>query len=375
MERMFHPAAQKKIDMYLIHRYTLHSFYRLFGLAMATFVGLYLLVEFFERIDDFIEYRAPAALSIAYFLNKIPLIITQVAPLACLMAVFMTLGGLNRSGELTAMHAGGISLTRICAPLLRFSFILSLLILTANEFIVPASVKQARHILSTEVRGGPAVIYKRDKIWLRHHRSILNIRLADPETQTLEGITQLSLDNDFRIRERLDAERATFTGASWRCSNVIARIFDPVSGNILSEERIPEKSVALPVAPEDFKVPGSKRNEDLSISQLRNLAEKLHKEGYNPTRFKVDMHARIAAPFACLIMAFLGIPFAIRKGRGTSLALGIAISVGIGAAYFILHAALLAFGYSGAFPPPVAAWGANMLFLMFALWLFLHGEA
>lgn len=362
------------MTMTLLNRYVLLTFFRLLGLALAAFVGLYLLVEFFERIDDFMEYHASLSLCVAYFINKTPFIIIQVAPLACLMAVFMTLGGFTRTAELTAMHAGGVSLAKITSPLLRMGLYFSLFFLAANEFIVPITVKQARYILSTEVRGGPAVIYKQDKIWLRHKKNILNIRLAKPREQELEGITLLTFDNNFHIRQRIDADSAVFKDKQWQGHNVVTRTFNPATGNLLKEQSLNETLIPLPVTPEDFKVPGSKRNEDLSISELKRLAKKLRGEGYNPTRFEVDMHARIAAPFACLVMIFLGIPFAIRKGRGTSLALGIAVSVAIGAVYFILHAALLAFGYSGTFPPLIAAWGANILFLLFGAWMFLYSE-
>lgn len=368
------PLPEKTLIMHLLNRYVLHKFFRHLALALAAFVGLYLLVEFFERFDDFLEYHASFDLCVAYFLYKTPFIISQVAPMGCLMAVFMTLGGLTRTGELTAMHAGGISLAKVTGPLLRMGLIFSLLLLVANEFIIPASVKQAVYILSTEVRGGPAVIYKQDKIWLRHKKSILNIRLANPGEQTLAGIILLNFDDNFHIRQRIEAASAVFTDKQWLGQRVTTRTFDANSGNLLSEQSLAEMLIPLPVTPVDFKVPGSKRNEDLSISELKRLAKKLRNEGYNSARFNVDMHARIATPFACLVMVFLGIPFAIRKGRGTSLAFGIAISVAIGATYVILHAALLAFGYSGTFPPLVAAWGANVLFLLFGAWLFLYSE-
>jgi lipopolysaccharide export system permease protein len=70
-------------------------------------------------------------------------------------------------------------------------------------------------------------------------------------------------------------------------------------------------------------------------------------------------------------MAFLGIPFALQKGRGASLTAGIAISVLIGFSFYIVQAMLLAFGYSGVFPPLVAAWAANLLFFLLGLWLVL----
>jgi lipopolysaccharide export system permease protein len=369
-------AAPHKKDgiMTLVSRYVLGAFFRLFGLSLAAFVGLYLLVEFFERVDDFIEHQAALHLYLVYFASKLPLIISQVAPLACLMAVFMTLGGLTRTSELTAMHAGGISLTRIAAPLVGIALLLSLLLLAANEYVVPASVKKARHTLLSEVCGGPSVIFKRDKIWLRQKNKILNIRLAEPESQTLRGITIMGFDDAFRVLTRIDAATAVFRDGAWLLREATERTFEAKTGTLLSERHQAEKTVQLAITPEDFKVPGSKRNEDLAISELRHLAQKLKAEGYDPTRFQVDLQARIAAPFACAIMAFLGVPFAIRKGRGTSLAMGIAISIAIGAIYFILHAALLAFGYSGVFPPLVAAWAANLLFALFGGWLFLLAE-
>jgi lipopolysaccharide export system permease protein len=83
------------------------------------------------------------------------------------------------------------------------------------------------------------------------------------------------------------------------------------------------------------------------------------------------MHARLAIPFASVIMAFLGIPFALSKKRGASLATGITISVAIGMSYHIIQAMLLAFGYSAVIPPVIAAWAPNLLFGLFGIWLLL----
>jgi lipopolysaccharide export system permease protein len=109
----------------------------------------------------------------------------------------------------------------------------------------------------------------------------------------------------------------------------------------------------------------------MGIRELGQLARKVESEGYDATRYRVDLQAQTATPFACVVMAFLGIPFALSKGRGASLAAGIAISVGIGVTYFILQAALQAFGYSGVLPPVVAAWSANLLFTLLGAWLLL----
>ncbi len=359
--------------MTLISRYILSTFGRIFGLALAAFIGLYLLVDFFERVDTFIEYSAAAHLYLIYFALKIPFIAVQVVPLACLLAVFMTLGGFSRSNELTAMHSAGISLLRVTLPLLATGLLISLLTLLTYEYLVPICVKRANLIYSGKVRGRPVAVFKRNRIWLRDGRKIVNIRLAEAEKGQLQGVTLFDFDQHFQLTDRSDIPQASYINGQWSAESLIERRFD--NGNLTASHTANDQAIDLSLTPEDFRVSGSKRNEDLGYRDLRALAAKLKAEGYDPTRFQVDMHARLATPFASLIMAFLGIPFALRKGRDSGLALGIAMSVMIGVVYFILQAMLLAFGYSSALPPVLAAWAANLLFFLFGCWLFLGSDS
>ena len=358
--------------MTLISRYILSTFGRIFGLALAAFIGLYLLVDFFERVDTFIEYSAAAHLYLIYFALKIPFIAVQVVPLACLLAVFMTLGGFSRSNELTAMHSAGISLLRVTLPLLATGLLISLLTLLTYEYLVPICVKRANLIYSDKVRGRPVAVFKRNRIWLRDGRKIVNIRLAEAEKGQLQGVTLFDFDQHFQLTDRSDIPQASYINGQWSAESLIERRFD--NGNLTASHTANDQTIDLSLTPEDFRVSG-KRNEDLGYRELRALAAKLKAEGYDPTRFQVDMHARLATPFASLIMAFLGIPFALRKGRDSGLALGIAMSVMIGVVYFILQAMLLAFGYSSALPPVLAAWAANLLFFLFGCWLFLGSDS
>jgi lipopolysaccharide export system permease protein len=357
----------------LISRYILSTFGRFFGLALAAFIGLYLLVDFFERVDNFIEYGAAAHLYLSYFALKIPLISIQVVPLACLLAVFMTLGGFSRSNELTAMHSAGISLLRVTLPLLATALLISLLTLLTYEYLVPICVKRANLIYTNKVQGRPVAAFKRNRIWLRDGSKIVNIRLAEAEKGQLQGVTLFDFDQHFKLTDRSDIPQASYVNGQWRAESLIERRFG--NGNLIASHTAIDRAVDLNLTPEDFRVSGSKRNEDLGYRELRSLAAKLKAEGYDPTRFQVDMHARLATPFASLIMAFLGIPFALRKGRESGLALGVAMSVMIGVVYFILQAMLLAFGYSAALPPILAAWAANALFFLFGCWLFLGSDS
>lgn len=359
--------------MKLVTRYVLAHFRRVFLLSLAAFVGLYLLIDFFEKVDNFIQYQAPLPLYLLYFGNSVPGVVVQVIPVAMLLAVFLTIGGLSRTNELTALRSGGLSLARITLPLLALAFLVSLTVLAAGEYLVPLTTKKMNHLLRVEVKGRPEVVYKLDKIWFREGNAIINVRHFRPEQNALEGISVFHFDDEFRLRSRLDAPQAVSVDGLWQFEDLTAWRFDPPGGAIAGRTRAEQETVDLARTAEDFKVARPK-TEEMSFRQLRAFVRKLKREGYDATRYRVDMYARLANPFASLIMAFLGIPFALQRGRNNSLAMGIGLSVAIGIAYHLVHAMLMAFGYSAALPPLVAAWAGNVLFFLLGLWLLLAGR-
>jgi lipopolysaccharide export system permease protein len=354
----------------LLNRYILTAFARIFGLALAAFAGIYLLVDFFERVDNFIEHKAQLSQYILYFTNKIPMIVVQVAPMAVLMGVFMCLGGLSRNSELTAMRASGISLWRITIPLLATALLLTGTLQVANEFVVPLSAQKVNYILNTQVKGKPQLSLKLDRLWFREGNAIVNVRQALPEKNVLQGVTIYKIGEDFRLQSRTDTPKATYVKGEWLFENTTVRQFPADAALVAAVEHFGRKPVELAKTPDDFRI-AERKTEELGVRDLHKMATKLAEEGYDATRYRVDMHARLATPFASVIMAFLGIPFALQKKRGASLATGITISVAIGISYHIIQAMLLAFGYSAVIPPVVAAWAPNLLFGLFGIWLLL----
>lgn len=359
--------------MILVNRYLLSHFLRILALTLSSFVGIYLLIDFFEKISDFLDHQATAAHYLSFFLNSIPVIITQVLPLAILMTMVLTLGSLGRTNELTAMRACGLSLWRIINSLMILSLFVSILQLIVNEQLVPINARNLNQLIDVELEGKTEQSLKQGKIWYRDKNRIVHIVLADPGQKKLQGVTVFELGSNSRLLKRLTAQSATYSEAGWIASSLRTQQFDPQTGDLVQSERGVEQPIELGRLPDDFESGVSKSNE-MNFQQLRQLVKKLKAEGFDVTRQLVDMHSRLATPFTCLIMAFLGVPFALQKGRGSSIAVGIGLSLGIGVVYFILQSLVLAFGYSGALPPIVAAWAVNLIFLMVGVWLLLNSQ-
>ena len=140
--------------MKLLDRYLLQIFSKNLVLILATFTAVYLLVEFFESMDSFIETQQPLSITLIYFLAKIPFIIEQLMPISLLLAGVITLGILNHHTELIALKAAGIHTTRIVRPLILGGLLFTGLSLAMSQWLLPVTVSITNKIWYEEVKKG-----------------------------------------------------------------------------------------------------------------------------------------------------------------------------------------------------------------------------
>jgi lipopolysaccharide export system permease protein len=90
--------------------------------------------------------------------------------------------------------------------------------------------------------------------------------------------------------------------------------------------------------------------------------QRLHPDGTNK-RSKLDtmLHGRLAAPWTCLVVVLIALPFGAASGRRNVFA-GVASSIVICFVYFVLSHIALALGSYGYVPSWIAAWSPNALF-------------
>ncbi len=356
--------------MSIVSGLVLACFSRIFSLCCSAFIGIYLLVDFFEKVDRFIEYGAGANEYLTYLGHSIPFIFVQILPLAMLTGMVLTLGELSRTNEITALRACGVSLLRITRPLLGMIVLLCSLQLLVHEYLVPWNVRSLNELVEVKLRGREQSRLTHSEVWYRSDHQIINIDLVQTREQKLLGVTIFDIDDRMAIVRRIDANEAILQGQQWLAPALVERSFDPQSGTLLQTRHRVKYPLTIDRLIDDF-AREEDLNAELGVRQLAQLASRLEQEGYDATRQRVELQARLAAPFTGLVMGLLGIPFALQRGRQSNLALGVGLSLAVGAAYFIIQSAVIAFGYAGALPPLVAAWTANLIFTLLAIWLFL----
>ena len=358
--------------MNVIPRYVLSEFLRLFAMCMLGFLLVYILVDLFDRLDGFLKYHAGVGAVLRYLLFKVPLIVTQLVPVATLAAVLFTLGTMARHSELTALRACGMSTVQLATPLFATAIALSLAILAWNEAVVPYCTERARYIEIVEIRNKPLkALLSEDGIWFHGQSGIYNIEHFDARTGTLVGLTVYDFTPGFVLKRLIEVSTAQWRDDHWAINTAVERSFD-ANGSVLTRTLTPGELV-LPERPQDFQIM-EKDPEELNFRRLRHHVRELSRKGIDTTESRVDLHLKLALPMVPLVMVLVGVPLAARNPRRRSLATSIGIGLVVGFSYWVLLALTISLGHGGAIPPAIAAWTANGVFALLGTFLFLGPE-
>ena len=129
--------------MPVLDGYILRSFLIPFGILLFAFTLLFIIMDMYNEIGDFLDHKAPLSVSVHFFALKIPGNIRFILPITVLLACMYALANLGRNRELTAIRASGISLMRSGMPIFAVGFCVMLVNFYFNEKLVPETTRQA----------------------------------------------------------------------------------------------------------------------------------------------------------------------------------------------------------------------------------------
>ncbi len=358
--------------MRILDRYIIRQFLQALGLGILAFLLIYIVVDFFEQIGDYIDKETPAWTIARLYLFKLPYISMLILPIAMLLASLFSLGRLSRDLELTAMFAAGQRLPRILMPI----FILGALISVGSYFFSDQVVTRSNIALeeleahevdrrpqtSQDVRryvhkmGDDGTIYWAESYYVGQQR--------------FENIILLRYDGS-RLRDYIVARHAIWAGSHWRLVEGARHSLPTGPGKIRTESGSFEfDNLELPEIdepPESFSKE-EKNPEAMDYQELRQYILTQSNAGEDIDRLWVDLHVKASFPWANFVIVLLGGALSASKRR-ISMATGFGLTVGIAFVYLIFLRVGLSLGHNHTLPPLLAAWAANLLFFTVGLGL------
>lgn len=355
----------------VMDRFIAGQFFGPFMVCLAAFTAAYLLGDMFDRFDDLIRYGGLGLLGLEYFALKLPLIVSQVLPVACLAGVLLGFALLNRSGEVLACQQLGISRLGMAMPVLIVAVLISGFDFIISETVVPAATREAKYIYSVELKKRQLkAVFANRRIWVRVRDGFISVDSYDQKNARLGGITHYQLDSTFGLKDLEHAASAKWNGHGWVKSGLNS--FQIAEGGNVTTTGAGRLDLGL--TPADF---GLLRfdPEEFSLWELDRYIADLRSKGLDPGGYVVDRDLKYAMPLACLIMAALGMALSLDPlPRNLSLGRSFGLAIVIGFAYWTSLGITSALGRSALLPAVVAAWIPNLMFAMIAAAIFLFGE-
>lgn len=353
------------MDLYLLRRFFFH-----FAVLMAIFIFLFEAFTFFELLDDIARHRVPFLIVIDYFRFLTPFLLYNLAPLAALVAVLVTLGIMSKNNEVVACKASGISLYRLAVPLLFGGLVLAAGMILLDETYLPYA-NQRQDALRNQIKGRPPQTYTQPQRWIFGENSkIYNYDVFDPTQRSFGSLSVIEIDpRTFEMKRRVFASRAHWSDAQnvWVLEGGWVRDF---SGSAITLYE-PFVATSLP----ELSEPPSYFNREvrqasqMNLAALRRYIDGLHTAGFDVANLLVQWHVKLAFPLIAPISMLLAIPFALLVGTRGALG-GVSLGVAIGIVYWTAARLLEAMGGVGQLPPFLAAWSTDITFFFLGLYFF-----
>ncbi len=374
MRRLFKTSFPLLLDEYVMRAYATN-----FVLALGTFALLYVVFTFFELMGDIIRNQTPFIIVGKYLINLIPFILDAVTPLCSLLAVLITFGALNRSSELTAMKATGISLYRVVAPILVVAAILAAALFAFDESYLPDANRRQQQLRAV-IKNKPAQTFLlpgRQFISGETGASDSPTRIFyyvafDPDRQVFADLTIFEFNpQTFTLQRRIHADSARWdpTVNRWIFENGWQRSF---AGDTIASYQ----TFAVSTFPEIHEQPGYFKKEDkpsdeMSYGELTKYIADLRQSGFDTVKLRVQLANKLSVPAITLVMAVIAVPFAVSMGKRGGLA-GIATAIGVAISYWVVAGIFSSMGDINTLPPLLAAWAPDLLFAITGSYLLLR---
>jgi lipopolysaccharide export system permease protein len=352
--------------MRVITKYISKQVISIFLLCNFIFILLYLVIDFIQKIDNFVGAGVPVTLTFLFMIYNVPTMLTQIiTPAATMIAIIVVLCQMKKNKEIMAMKACGLNLHRVFQPVIVISIIISIFSFLMAETIVPYTSTRSTEIWEIEVNKQPQASFLE---WYKSKNSIYWIRHFDVETKTIDDPVFYFFDDQFNIIKKISGKTCRWVHGVWEVKN--AKILTLEKDNTYRTVKQPSYILKIPETPETF-ITKRKKPEDMSYAELKKHAEKVKADGYDNTADLVNLYMKLSYPFTAVVCAVIAIPLGLwEKVSGIPLSITLGMST-----IFLLIAAMgsaRALGLAGTLPPFLSAWAANILFSLAGTYLLMN---
>ena len=353
----------KRIDVYIVSK-----FITTFFVALLLIIGIVIIFDISEKIDNFVAKEAPLkAIIVDYYLNFIPYFMNMFSPLFVFITVIFFTSKMAADSEIIAILSCGISFHRMMVPYIFSATLIAIFSLCLNLFIIPDANKTRLEFENQYVKTRFKSVGRNVHYQISPGEFVFAESFSSWNNTAYKFTLEKIVDN--KLVSKISAESAVYNEEKdrWTLKKYFIREYNnDLTDKIRSGKQL-DTTIAL--SSKDFYLT-EKTVETLNYAELNQLIDTQKMRGDGNVKFAlIEKNTRFALPFSAFILTIMGVALSSKKRRG-----GIGWNIGIGIALAFTYILFLRFSqmfvHTGTLPPAIALWLPNVVFAIIAGFLY-----
>ncbi|MBS1707958.1 MAG: LptF/LptG family permease [Armatimonadetes bacterium] len=319
--------------------------------------------QFLFELTKLISEGAPGDKVVQLAFLIFPGILVKTFPMGMLLSTLLAFGRLSGDSEIVALRAAGVSVGRIITPVAVMGVVVALVTFVFNEQVVPAASSQALRVRASlegtlakkRQQSASQPFFDKGKLI-----GFINARDVDLASQTLRGVKVVSLDEEMRAANLLEADTLQYTDIhEWKISGHWILYDLKTKGTAEGDDGAWPPNSKKPTITLDDVI--TRTLNDLDVYDMRQTRENIQRMQADPNHDKGKLANlvfgywnKLAVPLGALVFGLIGAPLGIRNHR-TGAASGFALAIMIIFGYFLIVNTLAVMSQGGLVPPAFAS--------------------
>ena len=352
----------RKIDAYIFRKYIGTFFF-----AISMLILVVIIFDVSENIDSFLKHNAPwQRVVVDYYIMSVPYYINLFIHLFAFIAVVFFTSKMASRTEIVAILSSGISFWRFLVPYMMAAFAIAIMSLYFGNFLIPKTNEIRRQF--------------KDEYMERLSQSAgrnVHVQIGKDEFVYVESYN-IQRQYGYKFSwEKFDGSELKYKAMgdvlyhdtvapnSWYFDPYAVRQVDGMDEQLLMGRNYDTIINLYPTdlykTKEDF--------EEMNFFELRDHIQSMKEKGSEGVKaYEVEMHQRMSAPAAVIILTLIGAALSSRKVRG-GIGMHLGIGITIAFAYILFMQVSKTFAISGSLSPMLAAWIPNLIFCFIGIFL------
>lgn len=352
----------------ILDRYIMGKFLGTYLFAIGLIVVIVVVFDAVEKIDDFIELKAPiTSILFDYYLNFIPFFVNQFSGLFTFISVIFFTSKMAYQTEIIAILSSGVSFKRLMWPYFLSALAITMLALFLNMIIIPAANTKRVEFENTYFKKKRNATYDQHIYRQVYPGTFAYIRGYTKSTQSASYLAIEKYDGSTMMAS-LEAQNVTFDPETkrWKAPKYVERTF---SGEKETFEVMNKLDTVINLNAEELgRV--DQLIQTMHITRLNKFITQQKAKGSDMIAvFEVERHKRFAYPISTFILTLIGVSLSSRKVRGGT-GLHIGIGIGLCFSYILFGRFAEEFAKGGLLPAAISVWIPNIIYAVIAVYLY-----